>query len=104
MSYYVLRKETKTKRISKKFSCDQKFKIKILTFVLFIVYKIEQEALYFGENDIIKNAFHKNKRPRNINEVDIKRIVLSDKKSYGNKDTFKYLIGYRHKGNSFPAP
>ena len=61
MSYYVLRKETKTKRISKKLSCDQKIKIKILTFFLFIVCKIEQEALYFGENDIIKNAFHKNK-------------------------------------------
>ena len=30
---------------------------------------------------IIKNAFEKNKNPISINEVDIKRIVLTDKKS-----------------------
>ena len=42
---------------------------------------MEQEALYFGTNGIIKNAFHKNENPTNINEVDIKRIVLFDKKS-----------------------
>ena len=35
--------------------------------------------MYFGENRTIKNAFHKNKKPININEGDIKRIVLSDK-------------------------
>ena len=64
---------------------------------------MEQEAVYFGENSIIKNAFHKNKRPININEVDIKEIVLSHKVSY-SKDLFKYIIGYRHKGNAFPSP
>ena len=64
---------------------------------------MEQEAVYFGENGIIKSAFHKNKRPININEVDIEEIVLSHKKSY-SKDSFKYFIGYRHKGNAFPSP
>ena len=61
---------------------------------------MEQEPLYFGENGIIKIAFHKNKIPIKINEVDIKEIVLSHKKSYG-KDSFKYFIGYRHKGMLF---
>ena len=42
---------------------------------------MEQEAVHFGEDSIIKSAFHKNKKPININEVDIKRIALSDKKS-----------------------
>ena len=64
---------------------------------------MEQEAIYFRENDIIKNAFHKNKRPININEVDIERINSSDKKSYG-KDLSKYFIGYKHEGNTFPSP
>ena len=64
---------------------------------------MEQEAEYFGENGIIKSAFHKNKRPININEVDIEEILLSHKKSY-SKDTFKYFIGHRHKGNAFPSP
>ena len=53
---------------------------------------MEQEALHFCENDIIKN------------EVDIKTIVLSNKKSYGNKDLFNYFIWCRHKANAFPAP
>ena len=64
---------------------------------------MEQEAVYFRENGIIKSAFHKNKRPININEVDIKEIALSHTKSYG-KDLFKYFIGCRHKGNAFPSP
>ena len=62
---------------------------------------MEQEAVYFRENGIIKSAFHKNKRPININEVDIERIKLSGKKSYG-KDSFKYFIGDRNKANTFP--
>ena len=64
---------------------------------------MEEEAIYFGENRIIKRAFHKNKKPININELDIKEIVLFHKKSY-DKDSFKYFIGYRHEGNAFPPP
>ena len=30
--------------------------------------------MYFRENGIIKSAFHKNKKPININEVDIEEI------------------------------
>ena len=51
----------------------------------------------------VKSAFHKNKKTINTNEVYIERIALIDKKSYG-KDSFKYFIGYRHEGNSFPSP
>ena len=43
---------------------------------------MEQKAVYFGENGIIESAFHKNKRPININEVHIEEIVLSHRKSY----------------------
>ena len=64
---------------------------------------MEQEAVYFRENGINKSDFRKNKRPININEVDIEEIILSHKKSY-SKDSFKYFIGYRHKGNAFPSP
>ena len=38
---------------------------------------MEQEAVCFGENGIIKSAFHKNKKPININKVHIEEIVLS---------------------------
>ena len=63
---------------------------------------MEQEAVYFGENGVIKSAFHENKRPININEADVEEIVLFHKKSH-RKDSFKYFIGYRHKGNGFPS-
>ena len=62
---------------------------------------MEQETVHFGENSIVKSTFHKNKNPININEVDIKRIALSDK-IYA-KDSFKYFIGYRHEVNVFPS-
>ena len=52
---------------------------------------------------LLKVLFIKIKKPININEVDIEEIVLSHKKSYG-KDSFKYFIGYRHKGNAFLSP
>ena len=67
---------------------------------------MEQLDIYLGENGIIKSVFEikdKNKRFTNINEVDIRRIKVSDKKSY-SKDSFKYFIGYRHEGNTFPSP
>ena len=64
---------------------------------------MEEEAVHFRENGIIKSVFPKNKIPININEVDIEEIILSHKESYG-KDPFKYFIGYRHKGNAFPSP
>ena len=47
---------------------------------------MEQEAIHFGEDNILKRTFNKNKKPININEVDIKRIALSDKKLY-DKDS-----------------
>ena len=48
----------------------------------------------------LKVLSKKIKKSININEVDIKEIVLSHKKSYG-KDSFKHFIGYRHQGNAF---
>ena len=41
--------------------------------------------------------FQNNKSSTSINEVEINRIVLFDKTSYGNKGSFKRYIGYRHK-------
>ena len=34
------------------------------------------------------------KKPININKVDIKRILLSDKISYGKQGSYKCYIGY----------
>ena len=55
------------------------------------------------EKKKIKSAFDKNQKPINVNEIVIQEIILSHKKSHG-KDSFKYFIRYRHKGNAFPSP
>ena len=46
---------------------------------------------------------YKNKKPVNINEVDIEEVVLFSKRLYG-KDSFKYFTGYTHNSNAFPSP
>ena len=74
-----------------------------MDFFSFHSIKTEQEAVHFGENSIIKSTFHENKKSININEVDIKRIALSDKKSLC-EDSNKFFIGFRHEGNAFPSP
>ena len=38
-----------------------------------------------GDIEVKQNAFLKSKNPIEINEVDIDKIVISDKASYGNK-------------------
>ena len=43
---------------------------------------MEQKVLIFGEDYINKAAFHKIKRPSNIDEVDIRRTVLPIKKMF----------------------
>ena len=39
--------------------------------------------------------FHKHKHLIDIDKVDIDRIVLFNKDSFGKKGAFKYVIGYR---------
>ena len=64
-------KKQKLKEYQKHYRKAKKSKQKIWPFFSFHSIKMEQEAIYFGENSIIKSAFHKNKKPVNINKVDI---------------------------------
>ena len=66
--------------------------------------KIEQKVLIFDKQCINKNAFHKNKRPVNIDRVEIRRIELFKKDSYGKKGSFKFFIGYINKTDALPIP
>ena len=56
------------------------------------------------ESCINKNAFHKATISINIDEVDINKITVFDKTSYGNKGSFKYHIGCRHKNEAVLSP
>ena len=61
--------------------------------------------MVFGEEGIIKNKFHIYEISVSIDKVDIKRIMLSKKESYGNKGSYKYFIGYIYiyEGTAFPS-
>ena len=56
---------------------------------MLVLYK-NGKNLDFGEECIDKNKFHMYEKPVSIDEVDTKKIVLSNRESYGNK----YFIGY----------
>ena len=68
------------------------------------MYKMKPKVLSYGETCINKNAFHKKTTGINIDEVEINKITLLDKTSYGNKGSFKYHIRYRHKNEALPSP
>ena len=58
---------------------------------------MEAKVLIFDKHCIVKSSFHRCKEPIIIiNKVDIERIVLSGKDSYGNKGPFKYFFGCDH--------
>ena len=48
----------------------------------------------FDDKKINKSIFYKNKAINNIEEIDVNNILVSKKEPYGNKNSFKYVIGY----------
>ena len=56
--------------------------------------KMEKTFIKFGDTEIKKHKFHKYKRPISIKNIDINKIIVSNKVSFGKKG-FKYFIGYK---------
>ena len=44
--------------------------------------------------NINKSNFYKNKKLFNLNDIDVKKILVCKKESYGTKNPHKYFIGY----------
>ena len=44
---------------------------------------------------INKSNFYKNKKLFNIQDLDVNKILVSRKESYGTKNSLKYFIGYK---------
>ena len=65
---------------------------------------MESKILSYDETCINENAFHKETNSVNIDEVEIDKIMMLDKTSYGNKSFFKYYIGYIHKNKALLSP
>ena len=62
---------------------------------------MRSKTLNKDEICVDNSAFHRNKSSIKINEININRMVLLNKTSYGNKGSFKYYIGYRHNDGNF---
>ena len=55
---------------------------------------MKKTIIKFGDIEIQKQKFHQHKRPISIKDVDINKIVVSNKVFFGKKG-FKYFIGYK---------
>ena len=56
--------------------------------------KLKKTVITFGDIEIEKQKFHQHKRPISIKNININKIVVSNKVSFGKK-SFKHLIGYK---------
>ena len=54
---------------------------------------MDKKIIKFDKTEIEKYKFHQHKSPILINNLNINKIVISNKASFGKKD-FKYFIGY----------
>ena len=48
----------------------------------------------FGDQKIKKSEFYKNKKISRIDDIDVIKILVSEKESYGTKNPLKYFIEY----------
>ena len=54
--------------------------------------------MIFNDNKINESNFDKNKKLSKIDKIDVDKIVVSEKESYGTKNSLKYFIGYSDGG------
>ena len=55
---------------------------------------MSNKTVIFEDKKINRNNFYKNKILFNIHELDVNKILVSKKESYGRKNSLKYFIGY----------
>ena len=55
---------------------------------------MDKKIIKFDDTKIEEYEFHEHKSPISINNIDINKIVVSNKLHFGKQD-FKYFIGYK---------
>ena len=53
------------------------------------------KSINFDDKKIDKSNFYKNKRLFHLNNIDVNKLLVSKKESYGKKNSLKYFIGYK---------
>ena len=61
---------------------------------------MDKKNIKFDDIEIEKYKFHQHKSPCLIDSVDINKIVVANKVSFGKKD-FKYFIDYKDARKTF---
>ena len=56
------------------------------------------KSINFEDKKMSKSTFYKNKKLFNIHDLDVNKILVSKKGSYGTKNSLKYFIGYNDDG------
>ena len=51
-------------------------------------------SINFNNKKIKKSDFYKNKKIFNKDDIDVNKILVSKKETYGKYNSFKYFIGY----------
>ena len=51
-------------------------------------------SIIFDDKKIKKNIFYRSRKPFNLNDIDVNRIIISKEFVYGTKISLKYFIGY----------
>ena len=51
-------------------------------------------SIIFDDKKIKKNIFYRSRKPFNVSDIDVNRIVISKEVVYGTKNSLKYFIGY----------
>ena len=59
---------------------------------------MRRKNINFKDKKIKKSIFYKNKSISNIEDINVNNILVSKKEPYGNKNSFKYFIGYYDNG------
>ena len=52
------------------------------------------KSIKFDDKKIDKSNFYKSKKLFSLNDIDVNKILVSRKESYGTKNLLKYFIGY----------
>ena len=50
--------------------------------------------IIFDDEKVNKSNFYRNKKPFIIDDMDVNKILISEKEPYGKKTSLKYFIGY----------
>ena len=56
--------------------------------------RMSGKSINFDDKKINKSSFYKNKNLFSLNDIDVNKILVSKKESYGTKNSLKYFIRY----------